>query len=157
MKLGSLATIGAYAPQNLMHIIFENCAYESTGGQPTVSPSVDFAGAAIACGYPKAFSCDDLSGFETAVTSALASPGPHLIHMRIARGTIEGLGRPKIAPVDVAKRFKAFLATQMQPGDIFAPQDDSRLGPQCTPGSVRGSEETRFPTATIPHDRGRQI
>lgn len=111
MKLGTLATIGAYAPQNLIHIVFDNGAYESTGGQPTVSNSVDFAGAAIACGYPQAFSCDDLSGFESAVSSALASPGPHLIHMRVARGTIDGLDRPKIAPVDVAKRFKEFLAS----------------------------------------------
>lgn len=110
MKLGTLATIGAYAPNNLIHIVFDNGTYESTGGQPTVSPSVDFAAAAIACGYPEAFTCDDLGGFETAVTSALASPGPHLIHMRVARGTIDGLGRPKITPVDVAKRFKAFLA-----------------------------------------------
>jgi phosphonopyruvate decarboxylase len=111
MKLGTLATIGAYAPQNLIHIVFDNGAYESTGGQPTVSPSVDFAGAAIACGYPQAFSCDDLSGFEKAVTAALGSKGPHLIHMRVSRGTIDGLGRPKISPVDVAKRFKAFLAS----------------------------------------------
>ena len=56
MKLGTLATIGAYAPQNLIHIVFDNGAYESTGGQPTVSQSVDFAAAAIACGYPQAFS-----------------------------------------------------------------------------------------------------
>lgn len=110
MKLGTLGTIGAYAPKNLIHIVFDNGAYESTGGQPTVSPTVDFAGAAIACGYPRAYSCDNLAGFDTAVTSALESPGPHLIHMRVARGTIDGLGRPNIAPVDVARRFKEFLA-----------------------------------------------
>jgi len=110
MKLGTLGTIGAYAPKNLIHIVFDNGAYESTGGQPTVSPSVDFAGAAIACGYPQAYSCDDLTGFETAVSAALELPGPHLIHMRVSRGTIDGLGRPKITPADVARRFKAFLA-----------------------------------------------
>ena len=110
MKLGTLGTIGAYRPKNLIHIVFDNGAYESTGGQPTVSPSVDFAGVAIACGYTRAFTCDDLDGFDSAVESALASPGPHLIHMRVARGTIDGLGRPKITPVEVARRFKAFLA-----------------------------------------------
>ena len=51
MKLGTLATIGAYAPKNLIHIVFDNGAYESTGGQPTVSPTVDFAGAALACAF----------------------------------------------------------------------------------------------------------
>jgi phosphonopyruvate decarboxylase len=111
MKLGTLGTIGAYAPNNLIHIVFDNGTYESTGGQPTVSPTVDFAGAAIACGYRNAYSCDDLGGFEKAVASALALSGPHLIHMRVARGTIDALGRPKIAPEEVARRFKAFLAS----------------------------------------------
>jgi len=110
MKLGTLATIGAYAPRNFIHIVFDNGAYESTGGQPTVSATVDFAGAAIACGYATACVCDDLAGFEDAVSAALTSPGPHMIHIRVARGTIDGLGRPKIAPADVARRFKEFLA-----------------------------------------------
>ncbi|MEE8334097.1 MAG: phosphonopyruvate decarboxylase [Alphaproteobacteria bacterium] len=110
MKLGSLATIGAYAPKNLVHIVFDNGAYESTGGQPTVSPTVDFTGAAIACGYARGWSCDGLDGFDQALTGALAAPGPHLIHMKVARGTIKGLGRPKITPVEVARRFRDFLA-----------------------------------------------
>jgi phosphonopyruvate decarboxylase len=111
MKLGTLGAIGAYAPKNLIHIVFDNGAYESTGGQPTVSPTVDFAAAALACGYPSGFACDGLDGFEQAVKAALAKDGPHLVHMKVARGTIDGLVRPKIAPVDVARRFRAFLAS----------------------------------------------
>jgi phosphonopyruvate decarboxylase len=110
MKMGTLGTIGAYRPGNLIHIVFDNGAYESTGGQPTVSPSVDFAGVAIACGYAGAYSCDDLAGFESAVRGALSTDGPHLIHIRVSRGTIEGLGRPKVEPAHVARRFKEFLA-----------------------------------------------
>jgi len=110
MKLGTLATIGAYAPRNLIHIVFDNGAYESTGGQPTVSPTVDFAACAIACGYARGWSCDGLDGFDQALSGALASSGPHLIHMKVARGTIKGLGRPKIAPAEVARRFRDFLA-----------------------------------------------
>ncbi len=109
MKLGSMATIGATAPDNLIHIVFDNGTYESTGGQPTVSHIVDFANVAIACGYPHASTCDGLDGFEQAVKAALAEPGPHLIHMKVGRGTIDGLGRPKIAPADVARRFRDFV------------------------------------------------
>jgi phosphonopyruvate decarboxylase len=109
MKMGTMATIGAYAPENLIHIVFDNGTYESTGGQPTVSGSVDFAGVAIASNYRAASRCDSQAGFERALTDALASPGPHLIHMRTARGTIEGLGRPKVAPADVARRFRDFV------------------------------------------------
>ena len=34
MKLGVLATIGFYQPSNLLHIILDNEAHDSTGGQP---------------------------------------------------------------------------------------------------------------------------
>lgn len=111
MKLGSMGTIGAYAPNNLIHIVFDNGTYESTGGQPTVSPVVDFAGVATSCGYAFTYACDDLKGFGRAVQTALTRPGPHLIHIRVTRGTIEGLGRPKVTPATVARRFKEFLAS----------------------------------------------
>ena len=43
MKLGSFATIGAYAPASLVHVVLDNGVHDSTGGQPTVSSSVDAA------------------------------------------------------------------------------------------------------------------
>lgn len=111
MKLGTMGTIGAYKPENLIHIVFDNGAYESTGGQPTVSSTVDFAGVAAACGYRASYVCDDLAGFEKAVSATLAESGPHLIHMKVSRGTIKGLGRPSVAPEFVARRFRDFLAS----------------------------------------------
>jgi phosphonopyruvate decarboxylase len=109
MKMGTLGTVGAYRPENLIHIVFDNGTYESTGGQPTVSGTVDFAGVAAACNYRGAWRCDSQAGFEAAMKSALAAPGPHLIHMRTSRGTIDKLGRPKVAPADVARRFRDFV------------------------------------------------
>ena len=55
MKLGALATIGAHAPGNLIHVVLDNGVHDSTGGQATVSPNVDFAAVAQACGYPRSF------------------------------------------------------------------------------------------------------
>jgi phosphonopyruvate decarboxylase len=110
MKLGTFATIGAYAPENLVHVVLDNGVHDSTGGQATVSPVVDFAAVALGCGYRRAASCDGLSGVETALRAALASPGPTLVHARIAPGSMEKLGRPTVAPHEVARRFKAFLA-----------------------------------------------
>jgi len=110
MKLGSLATIGAYAPADLIHIVLDNGVHDSTGGQPTVSNSVDFAGVALACGYRHAVSCTTLDQFASAYRLVAAGPKPALIHARIAAGSMSKLGRPTIAPADVARRFKAFLA-----------------------------------------------
>ncbi|MEK9723670.1 MAG: phosphonopyruvate decarboxylase, partial [Rhodospirillaceae bacterium] len=110
MKLGSLATIGAERPNNLIHLVLDNGAYESTGGQPTTSAGVDFAAIATACGYAHGAACDDLNGFAALLSAALASDGPHLIHVRIRAGAMSPLGRPTVTPPEVARRFRDFLA-----------------------------------------------
>lgn len=109
MKMGNIATIGAGRPKNLIHLLLDNGVHDSTGGQATVSASVDFARVAIACGYADATAADDLGGFEAAFASALKTPGPHLIHLRIQPGSMDKLGRPTIKPPEVARRFRSFL------------------------------------------------
>jgi phosphonopyruvate decarboxylase len=110
MKLGSLATVGAYAPKNLIHVVLDNGVHDSTGGQATVSPNVDFASVAVACGYRSAAAIDSLAGFEAAYAAAADAEGPHHLHVRIKPGSLEKLGRPTVTPLEVARRFKAFLA-----------------------------------------------
>jgi phosphonopyruvate decarboxylase len=110
MKLGNLATIGSRAPANLVHVILDNGVHDSTGGQATVSASVDFAAIALACGYASGASADSIRGFEQALSATRAGPGPHLIHVRIAPGSLARLGRPTITPPEVARRFRRFLA-----------------------------------------------
>ncbi|MBF0270038.1 MAG: phosphonopyruvate decarboxylase [Alphaproteobacteria bacterium] len=109
MKMGNFATIGAYRPKNLIHILFDNGVHDSTGGQMTVSDSVDFAKVALASGYAAATAVDDVAGFERALALALAKDGPHLVHARIRLGSMDKLGRPTVKPPEVARRFKAFL------------------------------------------------
>ncbi|MGH6953504.1 MAG: phosphonopyruvate decarboxylase [Alphaproteobacteria bacterium] len=111
MKMGNMATIGAHAPGNLVHIVLDNGVHDSTGGQATVSASVEFARVALACGYARGFACDELDGFGAALGAAFAAPGPAFIHLRIAPGSMPRLGRPTVKPADVARRFKGFLAS----------------------------------------------
>jgi phosphonopyruvate decarboxylase len=118
MKLGSLATIGAYRPGSLLHVLLDNGVHDSTGGQATVSPVVDFAGVALACGYREAWVCDSVAGFDRALAAALQAEGPVLLHARIRPGSLEKLGRPTIAPHEVAQRFRRFLAGTDQAADL---------------------------------------
>ncbi len=111
MKLGALATIGAYGPDNLLHLILDNGVHDSTGGQATVSPGISFAGAAQACGYRASHICDSLDGFTAALGEGLAGAKPCLIHLRTAPGSLSPLGRPTVAPFEVARRFRDFLAS----------------------------------------------
>jgi len=109
MRLGTFATIGAHAPPNLIHIVLDNGVHDSTGGQRTVSASVDFVGVAAACGYASVLTCDDAASFARAFKEALETPGPHLLHIHIAGGSIEPLTRPGIPPDELARRFASFL------------------------------------------------
>ncbi|MEM9539237.1 MAG: phosphonopyruvate decarboxylase [Cyanobacteria bacterium P01_E01_bin.42] len=109
MKLGNFATIGFQAPGNLIHIILDNGVHDSTGGQATVSPGIDFGAIAIACGYRSARSTDDLGVFAEFLTLAVQQPGPHLIRLQIQPGSISPLGRPTITPEQLARRFRTFL------------------------------------------------
>lgn len=114
MKLGNLATIGAHAPSNLVHLLLDNGVHDSTGAQPTVSSTVAFADVAVACGYALAVTCDSLDGLREAYRMACGAQGPALIHMRIAPGSISPLARPTQSPDVVARRLQAYLAERRQ-------------------------------------------
>jgi phosphonopyruvate decarboxylase len=108
MRLGAMATIGAVAPANLVHVVIDNGMHESTGGQATVSATTDFCAIAAACGYARLAR----PGSREALKALLAEPGrgPLLVHVRVRAGTPEALPRPSIAPADVAARLRAHLA-----------------------------------------------
>jgi phosphonopyruvate decarboxylase len=109
MKMGTLATIGHYRTQNLVNIIIDNEAYESTGGQSSVSSTVDFCAVAAACGYRSCIRADTEEDLKKSTREALAAPGPSLIHVKVARGSAPNLGRPTVSPPEVRKRFMRFL------------------------------------------------
>lgn len=111
MRLGTMATAGRTHPRNFIHIVLDNAAHDSTGGQPTGSESVDFGTIALSCGYASATNCHDISALKAAFRVALKTDGPHLIHMQIARGSLRNLGRPKISPEEVAARLRSFLTS----------------------------------------------
>ena len=110
MRLEALAGIGHAAPPRLIHVVLDNRSYDSTGGQATISASVNFPEIALACGYASASSATGADAMRAALARAQAAPGPHLIHVAVGRGAAAGLGRPDVAPRDVAARFRAALA-----------------------------------------------
>ncbi|WP_116138593.1 phosphonopyruvate decarboxylase [Trinickia diaoshuihuensis] len=108
MRMGAFATLGAYGPANLTHLLLDNGAHDSTGGQATVSPHVSFAGVAAACGYASAIEGDDLSLVDALFEGGAndgARSGPRFARLAIRRGTPDGLPRPTISPVEVKARL----------------------------------------------------
>src|SRR5262245_38663622 len=83
MNLGSLVTIAAVAPKNLIHFVAQNDTYEANGGHPIPS-GADFAAMARAAGYPVAHDFAELAAFEAALDTLLATQGPVFATLRVA-------------------------------------------------------------------------
>lgn len=109
MRMEALASIGAARPQRLVHVLMDNSAYESTGGQRTLSPGVDFLALARACGYPSVADTGDPRVAAALVRDATRGGGPHLIRVAIAVGSAPDLGRPSRSPDRVAEDLRALL------------------------------------------------
>ncbi|MCX4881503.1 MULTISPECIES: phosphonopyruvate decarboxylase [unclassified Streptomyces] len=109
MRLGSLASVGAHAPRNLVHVVLDNGVHDSTGGQRTLSSAVDLPAVAAACGYRAVHACASLDDLSAALAAAPTADGPTLVHLPIRPGSLAGLGRPKVTPAEVARRFRAFV------------------------------------------------
>ena len=109
MKMGSFATIGSQRPSRFVHVLIDNEAHESTGGQATVSANVDFAAVALACGYRNAWRVDDPAALRQAVAEAMDLDGPNLVTVKVAVGSPPDLGRPTRTPVEVKDEFMAWF------------------------------------------------
>ncbi|MDR5778806.1 phosphonopyruvate decarboxylase [Caballeronia sp. LZ065] len=105
MRMGVFATLGAYGPKNLVHLLLDNGAHESTGGQATVSRGVDFASIAAACGYALALDGDDI-GVIDRLFDAQHVDGARFARLSIITGTPADLPRPKVTPEDVRARLQ---------------------------------------------------
>ncbi|SNQ51637.1 Phosphonopyruvate decarboxylase [Frankia canadensis] len=113
MHLGTMSTIGATAPPNLVHVVFDNGTYASTGAQATTSPTTDLAAVALACGYRAVRGCARPEDAHSELRGMLARPGPHLLVVRVAAtdgGTAPPRATSAVSAPDLHRRFHAWLA-----------------------------------------------
>src|SRR5262245_21709076 len=83
MQLGSLATIAGAAPRNLVHFVFKNGVYHTSGAQAIPGGlTVDFVTMARGAGYPLATAIDDLGDLTRRLPDLLAAKGPVLVELR---------------------------------------------------------------------------
>ena len=98
MHLGNLTTMGQSVAKNLIHIILNNAAHDSVGGQPTVAHSIDFPLIAKACGYASVKSMSKLDEIGGYIEKIKGQSGPHLLEVKIKKGSRGDLGRPTSSP-----------------------------------------------------------
>lgn len=112
MHMGAMAVIGQHRPKNLLHVVLNNGAHDSVGGQPTAGFSCDLTKIALACGYATAEEAQTVRGIDLALEKILAGPGPAFLEIRICRGARKDLGRPKTSPIHNRDAFMAALSAR---------------------------------------------
>jgi len=110
MHLGSLPIIGISACGNFRHVIINNGAHDSVGGQPTVGFEIDCGAIAIASGYKKTFRADSKEELNSKMEEFIAAPGPSLLEIRVRKGARKDLGRPTKTPVENKTALMKFLS-----------------------------------------------
>ena len=110
MNLGTLATIAATRPPNLLHVCFDNSAHASTGAQATVSDRVRLEEVARAAGYRSVVRVDSREALSAEAPAFLAREGPAFLLVRIALGP-PGPPGPRIphTPEEMAARLRRAL------------------------------------------------
>lgn len=110
MHMGSLTTVGKLKPENFCHILLNNEAHESVGGQETAAKYIDIKGLVRACGYKYFYSVCNKKGLAAGIKRCSKLKGPCFLEVKINIGSRPGLGRPTISPQDNKKAFMEFLS-----------------------------------------------
>lgn len=109
MRMGNLATNAYYRPGNLLHVLLDNEAHDSTGGQTTASGRMNWAAIAHGAGYPHVAVARGPDELGEALDAWFSHPQLTFLHVPIKPGSISPLGRPTISPADVARRLQVFM------------------------------------------------
>jgi len=114
MHMGALAIIGSKGPRNFKHIVLNNGAHDSVGGQPTPALKIDIPAIARACGYKRAFSAENRSELKEKLELLKLSDGPALLEIKISKGARKDLGRPTTSPKENKNSFMSFLQKETE-------------------------------------------
>lgn len=112
MHMGALAVIAQSGLGNLVHVVINNGAHDSVGGQPTAGFAVDFPAVAKACGYREAVAVDRPEDVQREFERLTQAGGPALLEIRTNKGARDDLGRPKTTPAENRDALMEVLGTK---------------------------------------------
>lgn len=109
MHMGALGIIGSMNPSNYFHIVLNNGAHDSVGGQPTIGFQLDLPQIAQACGYKKVISVENEQALQEALNHLSEQPTPLLLEVKVKKGARKDLGRPTTTPIENKENLMEFL------------------------------------------------
>ncbi len=110
MHMGNMAITASMKCKNYIHIVFNNGAHDSVGGQPTVGLEIDLCAVAKAVGYKSVYSVDNSMDLSDVLDVCISEDGPIFIQVCVKKGNRKDLGRPTTTPIQNKQAFMDFLS-----------------------------------------------
>lgn len=109
MHMGGMGIVASMLPGNFYHIVFNNGAHDSVGGQPTIGFGIDLPKIAAGCGYKTVMSVATRSELDAILPTLTTLPAPLLLEIKVKKGSRDDLGRPTTTPVENKEALMSFL------------------------------------------------
>ena len=110
MHMGGMAIVASKHPKNYFHVVFNNGAHDSVGGQPTVGLDIDLPAIARAVGYNHVFSCESKKELQEQLQIIKGLEGPIYLQVSVKKGNRKNLGRPTTSPIQNKIAMMEFLS-----------------------------------------------
>ena len=105
MHMGAVGVIGQSNLPNFIHIVLNNGAHDSVGGQPTVGLDINLPKIAKACGYKVTSSVSEERDIIDELLRMNGEKGPSFLEVKIGKGSRPNLGRPISTPLENKQSF----------------------------------------------------
>lgn len=100
MHLGNMAITASQAPKNYFHIVYNNGAHDSVGGQPTVGFDINLPEIGAAMGYKTVLNATNAEELNAALGKLDDCAKPALLQICVRKGNRKDLGRPTTTPYE---------------------------------------------------------
>lgn len=109
MHMGGLPIVGSNKPTNFIHVVFNNGAHDSVGGQPTVGFTVNLPQIALASGYESVISVENQQDLDVFLRKIDSIQKPIFLEVKVRKGARKDLGRPTTTPIQNKESLMNFL------------------------------------------------
>lgn len=109
MHMGSMAIVANKAAKNYFHVVFNNGAHDSVGGQPTVGLKINLPAVAQAVGYHVVYSVETKDYLQELLDKIKELEGPVFLEVKVKKGNRKDLGRPTTTPIQNKEALMEFL------------------------------------------------
>lgn len=109
MHMGGLAIVASKQPKNYIHVVFNNGAHDSVGGQPTVGLKMNLSAVAKAVGYKQVYSVETKDNLSELLDEMMTQDGPIFLEVKVKKGNRKDLGRPTTTPIQNKEALTDFL------------------------------------------------